>query len=293
MTILPPASPPLSVGSCATLASIWEATAAKPGNVHRGADFPDMTYAQFLTSAAIVGPILEQAPQRGVGATVLDAVKATRLAVDANTNLGMLLLMAPLAACGKQITQDRVAKILEQLSVEDTHLVYEAIEWARPGGLGEVDQADVNNPPPDIPLHEAMQLAADRDLVARQYCNNFAEVLERSSLIGLGLVGGMSINDIVVRAFLGLLSDEPDSLIARKCGHEMAAEVSRRATTVLALEDPQAYDAALADFDFWLRADGNRRNPGTTADLIAAALFVVLAQGNLGWPLKFYADPAS
>ena len=90
----------LSIGKCATLACLWEVTAPKPGNVYRGADFEDLTFADFLTSAVVVGPIVDQCPQLGVGRTVLSAVQATRRTVGTNTNLGTLLLLAPLAAVG-------------------------------------------------------------------------------------------------------------------------------------------------------------------------------------------------
>jgi triphosphoribosyl-dephospho-CoA synthase len=83
----------------------------------------------------------------------------------------------------------------------------------------------------------------------------------------------------------------PDSLIARKCGPAIAQQAADRATAVLALGEPDAadYEAGMADLDFWLRTDGHRRNPGTTADLVAAGLFVLLREGRIDWPVSFYA----
>ena len=86
---------PTTIGGCATLACLWEATAAKPGNVHRGADFADMSYVDFLVSAAVIGPVFDSSAELGLGGTVLEAVRATRGAVGVNTNLGTLLLLAP------------------------------------------------------------------------------------------------------------------------------------------------------------------------------------------------------
>ena len=91
-----------------------------------------------------------------------------------------------------------------------------------------------------------------------------------------------------MRVYLELLSEYPDSLIARRRGIEVAHKAAALARDVLAAGEPgnEAYEEALADFDFWLRADGHRRNPGTTADLIAAGLFAALREGKLLPPFR-------
>src|SRR5438105_4628842 len=110
----------MRIGLYAQIACIWEVTARKPGNVHRLRDFADVGYVDFLTSAAAIAPVLEMAPERRVGATVLDAVRATRAAVATNTNLGIVLLLAPLAAAaGHQELRSGVAHVLDRLDVED------------------------------------------------------------------------------------------------------------------------------------------------------------------------------
>jgi triphosphoribosyl-dephospho-CoA synthase len=143
--------------------------------------------------------------------------------------------------------------------------------------------------PPVITLRAAMQLAAERDLVARQYASGFAEVFRTADAIAAH-VTTLPLGEAIVRAFLELLRDEPDTLIARKCGLETARSVSRAAAEVLgaAASGEDMYHAVLADFDFWLRSEGNRLNPGTTADIIAAALFVLLRDERLHWPIRFY-----
>ena len=285
------ATPPASVGALATLACLWEATAAKPGNVYRGADFDDLTYADFVTSAAVVGPILERATESGVGATVYEGVAATRRAVDSNTNLGILLLLAPLSACGAQLSRDSVADVLENLTPADAEQAYAAIRLAEPGGLGRVDQADVRQGQrPNLSLLQAMQLAADRDLIARQYANGFGEVFWTAERLARH-AAQYSLHDAIVRAHVELMSRHPDSLICRKCGEAVAQEASQRAADVLAADDGASFRQALADLDFWLRSDGHRRNPGTSADLIAAGIFVGLRQGRFQWPVRFYEAP--
>lgn len=276
----------LSVGQAATLAIIREVTAPKPGNVHRAADFEDVTYLDFVQSAVIVGPILKRVPQLGIGCAVMEAVRATRDAVQTNTNLGSLLLIAPLAAVPDECSHAHgITKALGNLTFEDTRCVFEAIRMASAGGLGKVDEADVADPPPaGLSLIDAMRMASDRDLVARQYVNAFADVFRIAEWIEQGLERGWSLDASIVHAHVRQLATEPDSLVVRKCGIEIGDRVLVMAERVLdaGLPGDENYENALADFDFWLRSDGHRRNPGTTADLIAAALFVLLREGRVG-----------
>ncbi len=281
--------PPLPAGTAATLACIYEATARKPGNVYPGADFDDITtYAAFVKSGIAIGPIIEGAARAGVGQTILDAVRATREAVGTNTNLGMLLLLVPLAAVppGTRL-EEGIPQVLAALTPADTRAVYEAIRLASAGGLGESAEADVHSdPPPELTLVDAMRLAADRDLIARQYTNNFHDVFTGvARMIEFGITLHATLEDAIILAYLNQLATTPDSLIARKLGIDVAQVASRRAAAVLAHGSVRsdAFQKALAEFDAWLRAAGHRRNPGTTADLVAAGLFVLLREGRLNW----------
>jgi triphosphoribosyl-dephospho-CoA synthase len=264
----------LSIGECAQLACVLEATACKPGNVTRRHDFADMTYLDFVLSAAAIAPVLERTADVGVGMTVLEGVRATRRWVRVNTNLGILLLLAPLAVCRDR----RIDEVLDRLTVADSRAVYQAIRLANPGGLGESPQQDVRGEP-SLPLRQIMSLAAQRDLVARQYANGFREVYE----IGVPALATGPLEPAIVRCHLRLLAACVDTHIERKCGRETACEASARAREAL---DGGA--DALAAFDAWLRADGHRRNPGSTADLVAAALFVALREGAIATPLDFF-----
>jgi len=280
---------PLPIGAAATLACLYEATASKPGNVYPGADFDETTsYAAFVTSAVVIGPIIEKTPAVGVGQTVLNAVQATRDAVGTNTNLGTLLLLAPLAAvpCDTSL-EAGIGKVLDGLTPDDTRAVYEAIRIANAGGLGRESEADVFlDPPPTLKLPDAMRMAADRDLVAKQYAINFHDVFVGvARFIEFGLTVNSTLEDAIILAYLNQLVASPDSLIRRKLGLAVAEEASARAKDVLLKGSvvSEAFQEAIADFDQWLRADGHRRNPGTTADLIAAGLFVLLREGRLHW----------
>jgi triphosphoribosyl-dephospho-CoA synthase len=271
---------------------MFEATAPKVGNVHRGADFEDLTYPDLLAAAVAVAPAMESATTRPVGAVVLDAVRATRSIIDTNANLGTVLLLAPLAAVPRgEPLREGIQAVIEGLHAADARDVYEAIRLAQPGGMGRVEQADVTEPgaaPPS--LVEAMRLAADRDLVARQYVNGFQEVLvDAAQLLAEGFAASWTAGAAIVRAQLQLMSRFPDSLIARKCGPAVARQSADWAAAVLESGSPQegAFWQAASDLDFWLRSDRHRRNPGTTADLIAAGLFVLLRDCIIKWPLRW------
>lgn len=284
-----PSSPPLPTGQCATLACVLEATAPKVGNVHRSADFDDLTFTDFLVSAVAIGPVMENSAAVGVGRTVLESVQLARQLTGTNVNLGIALLMAPLAAVPREVPlKSGVAAVLHSLTPEDSGLVYEAIRLAQPGGLGTVERMDVRGAPPAL-LLDAMAAAQDRDLIARQYVTGFSLVIEElaPALVG-GCQSGWSLTDAIIRSHVELIGRHGDSLIERKCGSEIARQASAIASQALAAGGPgdENYYRALADFDFWLRSDGHRRNPGTTADLIAAALFVVLRDGLIEPPYR-------
>ena len=275
-------------GMYAQLACVLEATARKAGNVHRAADFADLHYLDFLLSAAAIAPELTAAPKRRVGDTVLACVRATRRLVRSNTNLGMVLLLAPLAAVPEgEDLRSGAGRILAGLDLNDSRQVYEAIRFAVPGGLGNAPEQDVRSEP-TLPLREAMALAAERDLVARQYVNGFAEVFDEGTpelLRALAQLG--SLENAIVRTHLHLMARVPDTLILRKRGSADADESARRARQVLDAGWPHGSRArdAFAAFDAWLRAVGHAHNPGTTADLVTACLYVLLRDGTIGLPL--------
>lgn len=279
----------ISIGQCASIACLLEVTAPKPGNVHRGADFEDVGYFDFAASAMAIGPAMEAAPRSALGQTVLAAIQATRSVVATNTNLGAVLLIAPLASVpdGESLRSGTKA-VLYSLRPEDAADVYSAIRLARPGGLGQVAESDIEAAPPSD-LIQAMKLAEDRDLVARQYARDFEDVFDSAApFIKAAIEAGYTLPKSITWAFLRLLAKFPDSLIARKLGAPMAQRISDRAGEILSRRGPEfpPLHDELADLDFFLRLDGHRRNPGTTADMIAAGLFVGLREGWLAPPFR-------
>ena len=273
---------PIGPGRLAQLACVLEVMAPKPGNVHRLADLPGLRLVNFLASALAIGEPLDRAAAIGIGAAVEQAIAATRRLVATNTNLGMVLLLAPLAAVpATRDLREAVNAVLDATNVNDARAVYRAIRLAQPGGLGAVTDQDVRDEP-TLPLRAVMAMAADRDLVARQYANGFREVFDDGlPALAESLRLGRSVETSIVAAHLTLLSRYPDSLIARKTGPEAALEVSRRAGEVLAAGWPDDAEAVrmCAEFDAWLRDPSRRHNPGTTADVVTACVFAGLRDG--------------
>ncbi|HJS97436.1 MAG TPA: triphosphoribosyl-dephospho-CoA synthase [Solirubrobacteraceae bacterium] len=262
------------------LACLLEVSATKPGNITPAHDFADTTYVDMVRSALALGPVFSRSRvlQRGVGELVADGVEATARVARANTNLGIVLLFAPLvrAAVTRRLDEtlrSGVERILAGLDVDDAALAFGAIAAAQPGGLGEAPEHDVRAPA-RVSLREAMAAAAHRDNVAYEYVNGYAIVFDSGlPLIEDALRNGSSTLDAIVSLHVGLLASHPDTLIARKAGDEAAQAVSAAARSV------RDGALSLAEFDASLRRDGNRLNPGTTADLVAATLLAALLSG--------------
>ncbi len=280
----------LSIGLCAHIACMWEATARKPGNVHPSSDFTDTTYNDFLLSAAAVAPVFDIAAERSVGNTILDAIRATRRVVSRNTNLGIVLLLAPLAAvpCRTALT-DGIHAVLANLSVLDSCAVYEAIRLASPGGMARVDEQDVATTPTQS-LQSVMALAANRDSIALQYTNGFQDIFhDGTKALNLGLRQTGCLEDAIIHCHLSLMAALPDTLIARKLGMAEAEEAAHSAQRVINAGWPRSASGrnTLEELDGWLREKGNSRNPGTTADLVTACLFVALREGSITLPARY------
>jgi triphosphoribosyl-dephospho-CoA synthase len=274
------------IAAAAQLACLLEASAPKPGNVSPGIAFHDTRYEHFLASAAAIAPAFLDAGTQPLGVTIKRAIEDTRRWTSANTNLGIVLLLAPLAraahATSPAALRDRVRSVLESTTVADAESVYDAIRLARPGGIGEVATEDVAASP-RVTLAAAMALAADRDDIAREYVTAFA----RTFTVGAPALekarsAGLDWPDAIVECYLALLADAPDTLITRKLGPDAAAEVRRRAIEVRAAGGMRtnAGRRAVASLDLELRDARNSRNPGTTADITAAAIYVLLLNGK-------------
>jgi triphosphoribosyl-dephospho-CoA synthase len=273
------------VAAAAQLACLLEASAPKPGNVSPGRDFSDTRYDDFLASAAAVGQPLAGVGTRPVGATVRLAIEATRRWTNSNTNLGIVLLLTPLARAalgvpepGRDELRKGLRRVLDATTLEDAREVYAAIRLASPGGLGEAESQDVASEP-DVTLLAAMRLAAHRDGIAREYATAFEVTFETAApALERARQDGLSWDDAVVETFLIVLGSNPDTHVARRAGVAAAEDVSSRARQTIAAGGVRsaAGRAAIDAMDRGLRDGRNLLNPGTTADLTTAAIFVEL-----------------
>lgn len=257
-------------------ACMAELSAIKPGNVHMFADGHGMVVQDFVKSADASSQVIAN-PNLSVGERILSAVKATWDAVGCNTNLGIVLLAAPLiqAAYSKDGFSENILKhVLNNLTIDDAVKAYEAISLAKPAGLGEVQDHDVHQVP-DVTLLKGMQSAADRDLIAQQYANGYQEIFN------LGLPTYQHYLEkwerpawAVTATYLAFLAEFEDSHIAKKYGNEMAQVVKQEAKNhfqnFTSQENPKLSQATLLAWDIDLKSRGI--NPGTTADLTVTTI---------------------
>lgn len=260
-------------------ACLAELAALKPGNVHRFAAGHGLNVADFIASARAAAPALARSGAR-LGERIYEAVAATRAVVGTNTNLGIILLCAPLAMAAERPQRLRAAvdAVLAQTDHADARAVYAAIRLAAPGGLGRVEEADVAEEP-SVSLLEAMRLAQARDRIAWNWTHGFADLFTTGApLIAALRARGCPYRWVLSAVHLHFLAHIPDSHVARKFGtavaEGLAAEARSYAQRLLTASQPQALTCALLAFDAALKARGI--NPGTTADLVVGSLFARL-----------------
>ncbi len=275
-----------------------EIRALKPGNVSLYSHGHGMRPADFFRSAQVIAPIICD-PSLAVGKRIHDAMLATFQAVGCNTNLGILLLAAPLIKAfecrlPEECLQVALGRVLMDLSVEDAQQTFRAICIASPGGLGDSARHDVHREA-TVTLLEAMRESADRDSIARQYTNGFEQIF------GLGVAAikthlqkhtdnAWERRWALVNCYFKLMSNLPDSHIYRKHGKETAENIRKRAecveSSLKACENRALTVPRLLQFDSELKIGGI--NPGTSADLTVGSLLAyqldnLIEYGNKGW----------
>ena len=274
-------------------ACLLEVRSPKAGNVSPGKPLASLTEEAFETASEIAAlrwfhsrEASGEAP--AISRWILESTQETVDQFKTNVNLGILLMAGPLIASDSQSPENRVprddwpsrvADVLSALSAVDRQMLYDAINVAAPGGMGESDEMDLRGPAPPNFL-DAMRHAEAKDRIAQNYAGGFRDLFETvTPTIERCLDKHVNILDGICETHLELLASEPDSLIARKFGSELARSVQQRAEQ--AVLSPSHRDA----FDSFLRQGARDRknqwsniNPGTTADLIAAGLYILLRE---------------
>jgi len=275
---------PDQIAQCATLAMLLELSSSpKPGNVDRCHDSSDASFQHFLASAVAVHPVFRKAATggNGVGQLLLEAVRSWRdWSLRGNTHFGSLVLMIPLAlAAGRAGSlEEELPRVLEESTAQDALDFYRAFELAE-ARVAEVEKFSLRDYSSRERLQlerktllDLMRLSRGHDLIAREWATSYQRCFQLASRLQ-ETTSEYGLNPGIVRTFLEALSAEADSLVTTKFGAEKSREVSRKARQ--ALEDETLEAARLLDIEL-LEAD---INPGSTADLIAASLFIALLRG--------------
>jgi triphosphoribosyl-dephospho-CoA synthase len=263
-------------------ACLQELQALKPGNVHIFADGHDMQVMDFIQSAEVSAqPITTDAAS--IGERIYNATKATNDKVGMNTNLGILLLCAPLlqaysALPESEVSIDRLRQALiielNNLTVEDAQSVAKAIVLANPGGLKTSPAHDVNQTP-DVTLYTMMQYAQDNDRIAWQYANAYADIFDYGlHFYAEGLERWGNDSWATTWLYISYLSTILDTHVIRKYGTVVAKAVQEEALEIKAKIEvaghPKLVMKALMDWDGSLKS--RKLNPGTSADLTVATV---------------------
>jgi len=276
-----------ALAQCAELACILEVQADKPGNVTLQKSFADTNACDYLRAAKALALNIPQNLNSGLGEMILTLVKTTRKETRGNPNLGIILLFSPLLlAYNRGDLRKNLSKVLLLSDGQDTLKVYEAIRLARPGGLGRVPKGDVLERP-TMSLAQAMDLAKERDTIAREYVTDFQVTFEFSTpRLIQHMKTGIPIKEAVVQTYIEVLAHYPDSLISRREGMEVSQKVSEKAKKVI--DSGGVFSSKgkreIEVLDRFLRSKRNRLNPGTTADLVTVSILIAAVLGQIDFP---------
>lgn len=279
-------------------ALILEVCSEKTGNVTPTHDFADTRFEDYLRGAIALKPTLEKAAsgERSLGDLVLEVVTAVKRShTGGNTHLGLAMLLTPLAkAAGECLTegdtelqslQDRVKKVMESSTVDDALKLYEAINLADTGGLEEEVELDVRKresldeiKDKGLTLLDIMKYSAGWDSVASELANGMENVFKCSKAMRDTHEKTEDLMSTIVQTYLTMLADKQDTLIVKKVGLEKAEEVSAKSREVLDAGGVLTVEGRekVVELDSFLRNQGNKLNPGTTADLVTASLAIAL-----------------
>jgi len=273
------------IAGCAELAMLLEVSATpKPGNVDRTHDFEDVTYEHFLASAVGTFPVFKKAAseRHQIGGLILNAVQASSTWQNAgNCHFGAILLLIPLCAaarvsCTISELKTNIVRVVKDTSSEDAIQFYESFRSVTVR-VGEHHYLDVNDASSlqiiqrqNLTLWDVMQVSSPNDTIAKEWTEGFPRTFYGAELMTHYVESGLSIKNSIVHLFLRLLSEFPDTLIAKKFSSDVALEVSAKAAQVLKEGNADQFDNELV---------ARHVNPGTTADLVIGSLFVVLLGG--------------
>ncbi|KZX13000.1 2-(5''-triphosphoribosyl)-3'-dephosphocoenzyme-A synthase [Methanobrevibacter oralis] len=285
------------IAKIAQIASALEVSGyPKPGNVHRTRNYDDMVFEDFIISGIVIGDTIREATKNVnienpcLGKYILNAVKETDNWIKNNTNLGIVMMIIPIA-CATAISNNfneirpNIVKLMKSTSVEDACDLYDAINIADAGGMGNQDEYDVasTNAKEELKANkqtmwDVLKISAPWDRLANEMTSDMPVVFEIGYPTYYNLIKENSLNKSCILTFLTILSEIPDTLISRKYGAKKASEISNQARQLLKYQNDDDFKDKLKEFDDYLYE--NKFNPGTTADLTAASIFVTYLKSN-------------
>ena len=288
---------PSDIAKIAQIASALEVSGyPKPGNVHRTRDYDDMVFEDFVISGIVIGDTIREAcsdvdvENPKLGKYILEAVAETDKWIKNNTNLGIVMMTMPIAMAAA-ISDDfdeirpNVVKLMANTSVDDACDLYDAINIADAGGMGDQDEYDVasDNAKQELrennqTMYDVLKISAPWDMLAREMTSDMPAVFEIGYPVYHELKDEKSMNDACLLTFLTILSQVPDTLISRKYDSDEALKISMMTRDLLNLKDESDFTQKVKEFDDYLYE--NHYNPGTTADLTAASIFVSYLKSN-------------
>ena len=285
------------IAKMAQIASALEVSGyPKPGNVHRTRDFDDMEFEDFIISGIVIGDTIREAcsdvdvENPKLGKYILQAVAETDRWIKNNTNLGIVMMTTPIAVAAAisesfDDIRQNVKLLMGNTSVDDACDLYDAINIADAGGMGDQDEYDVASDSAKRELrdnnqtmYDVLKISAPWDMLAREMTGDMPAVFEIGYPAYHEFRKDKSQNEACVMTFLTILSHVPDTLISRKYGSEEAMKISLMTRDILKLKDSPDFKDHLNEFDNYLY--DNKYNPGTTADLTAASIFVSYLKSN-------------
>ncbi len=285
------------IAKIAQIASALEVSGyPKPGNVHRTRDYDDMEFEDFVISGIVIGDTIREAcsdvdvENPKLGKYILQAVAETDRWIKNNTNLGIVMMTTPIAVAAAISSsfdeiRENVKLLMGNTSVDDACDLYDAINIADAGGMGDQDEYDVASDNAKNELREnkqtmfdVLKISAPWDMLAREMTSDMPAVFEIGYPTYHKLSQEKSKNEASVLTFLTILSQVPDTLISRKYGSDDALKVSMMTRDLLNIKDEPDFADKLKEFDDYLFK--NKYNPGTTADLTAASIFVSYLKDN-------------
>ena len=293
------------IAKLAQIASVLEVSGwPKPGNVHRTRNYDDMVFQDFAISAVVIGDTMEDVASQAkeiddlskaeLGKYIFQAVDETNRWIETNTNLGIMMMCIPIAAAASisnnfDEIQENVGRLMDATTVEDAVNLYDAINVADAGGMGDQEEFDVMSEKAKDELRannqtmfDVLEISAGWDRLANELTSKmpvcfeigypcFSDFWKTSDDVDV-------INKATVLTFMTILSQIPDTLISRKYGNEVAEDVSQKASEILEFKDDDSFVEKLLEFDDYLY--DNKLNPGTTADLTAASIFLSYLADN-------------